>query len=1681
MASKGKNSGGAATQIGINYQNRVAAWVCVRILAEHEVSPIWELSSDTTFEFLRCETEQPVDDILVGTSKGGYVFINVKHSVGASKLPDSPLSSVINQFVKQFISYKGNKNGERPWEREINSSIDRFVLVTRLKENPEAISEYLPKVLAKTRNISQHDDINIFTNNLPESERKIFKILRENLANSWTDLTASKISDEDELQLLKLIWIEILDVDENTNGEREAKQVLRNTILQNSNQSEIAWDSLIQACANFASRQSGADRKLLQNYLISRSIHVKSPRSYLTDIEKLRSQTKQTVGLLQELSTIRVGDKKVKITRHSTEVLFTTAEKHSLVVVGEPGAGKSGALHDLVEILINEDRDVIFFAVDRVEANSLSNLRNELNLKHNLIDIIKNWSGDKPAFLIIDALDAARSESAAQTFYDLISLTLQDSNRWKVIASIREFDLRHHVKLRRLFAGSPPTEFRAQEFYDLCHFKVPPLGKEEWQQIESQSAELAKLINEAAEPLRSLLKVPFNLRLVGELIGSGVSIENLSPIRTQIELLDRYWEERVVRSDDEGDARQAILLNVVEVMTNSRTLRASRSSIITKSSNASRTIKQLLSSYILSEWKLPGGGIESSVLTFAHHVLFDYAVSRLLLRGETNNLVRFLEKDIDLVLAVRPSIVMYFQYLWLTNSNLFWEVYFNVIRSEQIPEIGKLIGASVIVELPLNTESFIPLIKNLSSQDIKQNEVAEKAFRHITGALLAITSPFSNFKLIGESAAPWCELLDDCTVLMRVNLAYSVRPILWVICRNHELFTESQRYHAGRVARRLFEFALSQEPRDSGLVFAGIETVCKTFESDSTTSANLLRRCLQPEHVRAFGHEELFRFGEEIERLIPLAPDLVEEMYIATFTNYDYSEEKTYTIASRILPLTSTRKQDFHMAQYSFANKYRKFLEIAPLKATNVVLVAMNAHINERNRNRRFWDTEIFPQNSTEEQDVTGEKFIFDAQEVSIVEDHSAIWDDSFGSQDEYSIQILSSFENYLRQLSAKDGKPDLLRKILRLLVHEAQYAVFWRKLIIVGTEYPDTLGYEIRSLAWTKPILTLFDTSTAIGDFITSVFGNLTEEERVKIEQAILEIPQSVDDDQREHAEYKRNRLLGCLNRDAVVSNEAKKIINQLEAENNIPQNNPPFRTSFSTGQFTDEDYLKEQGVSLEDDQNRRILELCQPAKAFAASYQNSTPTTEEFISIIPHLQTLYQTLTEEDATIHERQKDMAWGYLADACSSAVKIENWSCDLENSNLIKTILLKCASYSDPLPHPENNEFFDDHPSWGSAARIDAAEGLIRLARHESCVDEDTKNVIKQLGLFDEVPAVRFQIATHLTSLYYSAPDLMWFLLETMSKEEQRTGILSFLINMPLHNLAGHHPDKVTELTKNIFDRIREGKGASEVRKNCASIFLGLYIWKGQRHCEELINEIVIHPALYNTEIHKIVFDLRSYLNLGLDDLSNKEKQRVRAKAVQLMERALLSTKEATDLIEKKNENTPFNLWIAEDQETGRILAHLAESIGNQIYFASGAFKENHGNNKEDNVPMGTESRKVFFLENKHILELLADFGYASLTHHLLETLEFFTTYSPKDIFLLIGKVVRSGKQSGYQYESMAADLVVKLVERFIAEFRYIFQEDEGCRRVLIEILDIFVEAGWASARRLTYGVEDIFR
>ena len=1668
--------GGSATQAGVNYQNRVAAWLAVRILAEQNASPIWDLSTSSTLEFLRCETEQPVDDVMVGTSDGGHAFIQVKRSVTVESGIESRLGTATTQFVRQLVAYRNGHGGSRPWERALDSR-DRLVLATSSR-SPASVRNALPSLLHRANVLEANQPIEGCATTA--DERRVLDTLLTLFRSSWENTLGAQPPDSDLRLMFRLLRVQVLDLEDDGAAEREAKQLLRHSVIRDATQAESAWSILLEACAGYAAARSGADRPQLQQLLNSHEIQLNLPRSYRDDIARLREYSTQTVRSVADLSILTVGDRAVKISRPSTQIMRDAVESGSLLVVGDPGAGKSGGIHDLVEMLQRENRDVAFFAVDRLEASSLGTLRHELALSHDVNDVLRNWPGEGPAFLVIDALDAARNDQSAQTLRNLLGDTLREQNRWRVVASIRKFDLQYDSRLKRLFDGrAVDSEYSDPDLWNTRHLNIRVLSNEEILDACRQSPDLlAPLIGAIVSgehiDLLALLRNPFNLRLVAELLGSGVQIDTLTPITTQIELLDRYWQERIIlsRSESQADAREGVLRRATEAMVAARSLRVDRATLITDLT-ASAALRDLESSHVLADWRpSPQAQPNRYIITFAHHVLFDYAVSRLLLREPPDVLVDRFENDDELAVAIRPSLRLHFQHEWESNTDRrgFWSLVFRFMHSVGISELGKLTGPAAASELIKRTQDYEPLIERLQNREAQVRKEGEEALKHLTRTVL-VTQGNPLRPLVGQSAPPWCELLDRSTVRIE-ETGYTIRPLLMKLCDLADRLTEDQLKALGRVARRLLEYAWAKEgPPDQYLIVHAMQAVCRTFESDPEASSQILHRSLEPIHLRDYAYIELPWLAREVEGLIEHDTELVEAIYRAAFSHEESSVEATDAGGgSRILPLSSTRSQDFKQATWLLAANYRKFLEKAPLPATRVMLAAINSYVANRQR-------------GDEHVHSLPETFDFDRRKALITTDYSDIWDSGSAFRDDEPLRLLDSFDNYLRTISADETKSDERTAIVDLIVQLNRHAVLWKRLLDSAAGAPRTLGLDIRFLGWAMPILTSYDTTRAVGDYLKSVYSLLETQDRERIEKAILSIPAAASDyEHRQGLEQRRNRLLWCLPSEALVTDEATEIYRALQNQGGGPLNER--RTPIGgvwTGRVTDEDLLARQGVPVEAEQNRRIQNLIRPLEAFVSTHLNAKPSLDEITQLFPEMQTLYHAISPvEDDGVHPKQRENGEVYLIEACERIAKSDDLlKSSAEVMAFTRQILLSGAANPRPEHYAENDSSFDEHPSWGiPSPRVDAASGLITLAQQPEFVDRELLETIERLSQ-DEVPAVKFQIASRLNSLYYTAPDLMWNILERLSQEEQSRGVLQALLQGPFAVLLGPHADRIASLTQMIFERVREGSGSAKVRSLCTQHFCGLYLWRDQDLSRELVFRIAGDPLTFSNEAHKIAFDLREPLTEGNADEASAEHEAVRKRAFELMERILQTTTERLNQLQTKNKDNP--MWSGEDQEQARTLLRLADSIAQELFFASGAFDKEIGETDRAKAPLGDNEKSRFLHEAARLLDELADIGVASIAHNLVKTLEYLLEYNPAEVFLRIAKVVRASKAGNYQYESLAVDVIVRIVKRFLAAHQNLLRERQDCRQALIEILDIFVAAGWPSALELTYRLEEIYR
>ncbi len=158
-------------------------------------------------------------------------------------------------------------------------------------------------------------------------------------------------------------------------------------------------------------------------------------------------------------------------------------------------------------------------------------------------------------------------------------------------------------------------------------------------------------------------------------------------------------------------------------------------------------------------------------------------------------------------------------------------------------------------------------------------------------------------------------------------------------------------------------------------------------------------------------------------------------------------------------------------------------------------------------------------------------------------------------------------------------------------------------------------------------------------------------------------------------------------------------------------------------------------------------------------------------------------------------------------------------------------------------------------------------------------------------------------------------------------------------------------------------------------------------------------------------------------------------------------------------------------------KAARTTAHVIDGVASEVYFATGIFDEQQ--NRGSAISVGQRERLYF--ESAGLLDRLCDVAFASSTHHVIETHGAFIPLDPRGTFLRIARTVKAGQVGGYQSDSLGAGLVVKLVERYLAEHRTLLQQDDECRQALIDVLGIFVRAGWPEALRLTFGLQDIFR
>jgi hypothetical protein len=258
-------------------------------------------------------------------------------------------------------------------------------------------------------------------------------------------------------------------------------------------------------------------------------------------------------------------------------------------------------------------------------------------------------------------------------------------------------------------------------------------------------------------------------------------------------------------------------------------------------------------------------------------------------------------------------------------------------------------------------------------------------------------------------------------------------------------------------------------------------------------------------------------------------------------------------------------------------------------------------------------------------------------------------------------------------------------------------------------------------------------------------------------------------------------------------------------------------------------------------------------------------------------------------------------------------------------------------------------------------------------------------------------------------------------------------------------------------------------------ESAACLIFDIHIWSSNSEADEFVKQVLSDVTSNSGRIMHLIARYSDNLLVGSMNDDNAPDHAPRRKTLALYAEAVNASLAIIVQLTNKYDLKKLSSWPSGTQETVRSMFRILDEVTMRLYFVSGMHRDGVS------PPMKPSDEQIrLYREALPLLERLSSVIVASVAHHLIQTLEAFVSVDPMKIFALIARSVRSSEQGGYGLEPMAADLVVRIVERYLADHRNVFAIPERLQD-LMDCLDVFVRAGWPTAQSLTFRLGEIWR
>lgn len=1608
---------GAATSAGILFEQQLGGLIGSWLLSQRpfhsafglgEAAPLW----------MRFETEAPVDDILVATSAGGFVAIQAKTSVSASRDLASPFGKTVAQFVRHWLACRDG-DGSLQWNRPLDRQKDCLVLAVG-PETPGGIRGVMAEAL---RLAAQPGGAA-----LNEAQTRAFGNFAACVEQAWAETTADPYDSAIATTLAGFVRILTFDP---AGLEREALLATMASAFANPADAPAALATLVEYSGQLMAQRGGADLRTIRQQLMGRGLALLPPPDFRHDIEALQAHSRAVAESLTRYEVVEaVAGAQVTIERECQAAIRKAAATGPLLIVGEPGAGKSGVLNALARDLREAGDDVLELAVDRYSVESLEGLAQELRLRHALIETLDAWDGPRPGWIIVDALDATRGGKGEGVFRTLIERVMESGKRWRVIASIRTFDLRMGQQFRALFKGLPPVaELQEPGFPNVRHVRVPAWSDAEFAQLLDRIPALSAAVENAPEVLRDLAVVPFNTRLLCELIKDGLVSADFSHVASQAQLLQLYWDHRVQAI---GAPALACILRTVEAMVGARALRAP---VAVAAGSDPATLDALEHEGVLIS------GDQRRWVQFRHHLLFDFAAARVLLdpEGLIAGTLRFPKSEArGLMLA--PALNLLLSEIWDRDAGRcdFWSAAARLLADEEGDPVIRSAVARMGAEYPRESQDLTLLASRIVAEEVE----AAKLFMHVSGALAIRLEDHPETPL-----APWVELLGALAPNV-APVAGTVRFLLFQLIGSVK--DHGARGDLGTAARALLEHALTLK-HPGNLVVSAIDLVGDTYVTDPDASRALLVAVFAPERLKAYAHQEVPALCRRIETIAADDPDFAERIYDDVFGFSVTERRETAMGDSQILALRSDARQDYDMARYALTEFFEKFLIWHPEHAVNAIVRAVEAYVaREHARNPDMLDVEL----------------VIATRRIRLREDWSHIWahdpEKAYGHDAEALVSKLLAFLRTAETASAL--------KIAERLVVNASLAIFWSRLFIVAAAREDAVLDLLLPIAMQEPFLTLPDTRKDAVDVVAKGYDQLDDATRSRFEAGVAAFDFSQFQYPVEARASFERRLFGAVGQAKLASAHARAVAVERGDADDL-SNDRLFVIHTSHGAA--EAYHWIQDLDRDAPANQRLMaaiETIKNALQLEAGDEETAP-----VPLADALDAIESLVAEIDRSAQNPDLIVyAEGQISRGLERLVQagLVPAAQDALGTARFLALLALITKSEGPRLYDDTESSFERGASWGSPApRLEAAEIGLDVVLQRPDLYQDLEPQI-DAAIRDPHPAVRLQAVLRLVRIWDMNRDGFWERLTERLAVEPNQSVIDHVAASVLGRVLHADPARTEPLVMALLARFEgEPERLARMRSTLADLLAVLWVTHQSTPAYAVLSDWIAASPDHVSELTKILGTLRGAFVVGLTGEQEAGDDDVRHRSQAIAHAIVLAA----------NAGLEAHFAIAKPDEAqmvrARGQAQLLDAVVRELYFASGA-----RDGPSDAEPhFAAPALDRFFTEVEPTLRAVGEYATPHTVYYLLQLLEHLMPVGPAAAFDLTAHALRSGGQrTGYQFESLGADLLVRMVGVFLADHKQLFDDDVR-RAALIECLEIFMNAGWPAARRLLYRLPELIQ